>query len=483
MDNDSLNLLALAALLTHWSVVIGLSARIIMRRRPIGVLLAWIALILSIPVLGVIVYLFVGENRIGDKYIKRVAAIRTVYDQWQQSLRDRSRVDNPAPDPLQRQVESVTGFPVLAGNRVVLLPDYESTFRSLIRDIEHCRSTCHLEFYIWHPGGLADELFESLREASRRGVHCRVILDALGSKPFLQSDRPAQLRDAGVEIASALPVGLLSTLFSRADLRNHRKIAVIDGKTAYTGSQNLVDPRFFKQNEGVGQWIDATIRISGPLVETLAGTFIRDWESVTGSGLENLKQAHDVQPVNKTGNVALQIVPSGPYPNPMAIQQIILAAIYSASEELVITTPYFVPDESLMTALVSAAHQGVKVTLIIPAKNDSRLVDYASRSTFGDLLDAGVNIATYECGLLHTKSITVDGKFCVFGSVNMDMRSLWLNFEISVLVYNRELTAEIQKLQESYLQESTLIEAGAWKQRPFSQRFVENAAHLAAPLL
>ena len=276
MDNDSLNLLALAALLTHWSVVIGLSARIIMRRRPIGVLLAWIALILSIPVLGVIVYLFVGENRIGDKYIKRVAAIRTVYDQWQQSLRDRSRVDNPAPDPLQRQVESVTGFPVLAGNRVVLLPDYESTFRSLIRDIEHCRSTCHLEYYIWHPGGLADELIESLREASRRGVHCRVILDALGSKPFLQSDRPAQLRDAGVEIASALPVGLLSTLFSRADLRNHRKIAVIDGKTAYTGSQNLVDPRFFKQNEGVGQWIDATIRISGPLVETLAGTFIRD---------------------------------------------------------------------------------------------------------------------------------------------------------------------------------------------------------------
>ncbi len=483
MDNESTSLLALAALLIHWSVVIGLSARIIMRRRPIGVLLAWIALILSIPVLGAIVYLFVGENRVSEKYVRRVAAIRDAYDRWQQSLRSRSHDENPVTRPLQRQAESVTGFPVLEGNAVKLLPDYESTFHALIQDIEQCESSCHLEFYIWYPGGLADELLETLLRAGRRGIHCRVILDAVGSKPFLRSKRPAQLREAGVKVAAALPVGLLSTLFSRADLRNHRKIAVIDGAIAYTGSQNLVDPRFFKQDEGVGQWVDASLRITGPIVETLGGTFIHDWEAATGTGLENLEMKHDVRPIHKSGNISLQIVPSGPHPNPLAILQLILGAIYSAAEELIITTPYFVPDESLMTALVSAAHRGVEVTLIIPAKNDSRLVDFASRSTFDDLLDAGIRIATYECGLLHTKSITVDGEFCLFGSVNMDMRSLWLNFEISLFIFNKELAGQIRELQRHYLEGSKLIDAESWKKRSFARRFIENAAHLAAPLL
>ena len=478
---------ALAAVVLHWTVVIGLSARVIMRRRPVGVLLAWLALILSVPVIGVLIYLFVGENRVSEKYLKRGIATQGLYAQWKQSLRIREAVDwsviSPLAIPLQRQAQSVTGFPALQGNQVELLQDFASVFHSLIEDVNQCHSTCHLEFYIWYPGGLADELLEALIKAAERGRVCRVLLDALGSKPFLRSHGATRLKAAGVQLASALPVGLLSTIFSRADLRNHRKIAVIDGKIAYTGSQNLVDPRFFKQEEGVGQWIDAMVRIEGPAVEAFAGTFIQDWEIVTGTGLDSLESSHDVRPVDERGPVALQVVPSGPMPKPLAILQLMLTTIYAAQHELIITTPYFVPDESLLTALLSAAQRGVEVTLVIPAKNDSRLVDYAGRAVFDELLAAGVRIAAFKGGLLHTKSITVDGSFCLFGSVNLDMRSLWLNFELSLLIYNRDLSSQIRDMQLGYIRDAVILDASEWQRRPLARRFLENAVHLAAPLL
>jgi cardiolipin synthase len=177
------------------------------------------------------------------------------------------------------------------------------------------------------------------------------------------------------------------------------------------------------------------------------------------------------------------VIPSGPIPQPLAIQQLILGALYAAQRELIITTPYFVPDESVLTALLSAAHRGVKVTLVLPAINDSRLVDLAGKAVFADLLEAGVHIAAFNGGLLHTKSITVDGEFALFGSVNMDMRSLWLNFELSLLIYDRESTALIRRMQQGYLDDSDPVSLNEWRQRSFKQRFLENAVHLLAPLL
>jgi cardiolipin synthase len=487
MSQEELHIYAITVLVLHWTVVIGLSVRVIMRRRPVSVLLAWLAIILSVPLLGVLIYLFVGENRISSRYIKRVRGIQELYERWQQSLRMRPVGDwsgmHPGVLPLQRQVDTVFGFPALQGNRVQLLTDYKSIFRLLIDDINSCRSTCHLEFYIWYPGGLADELADAVISAARRGVVCRVLVDALGSKGFLKGDIPGRLRDAGVHLGISLPVGIFSTLFSRADLRNHRKIVVIDGKISYTGSQNLVDPRYFKQDEGVGQWVDAMLRIEGPTVEVMGGIFLQDWEVVTGVSLARLEECNNVGPVAEQGDIILQAMPSGPGRKPLAILQLLLATFYAARHELIITTPYFVPDDSLLTALVSAAQRGVAVTLILPEKNDSRLVDYASRAVFEDLLEAGVTIAAFRGGLLHTKSVTVDGEFCLFGSVNIDMRSLWLNFEISLLIYNRDATAQIRKLQVDYLHDSDLLDAASWRQRSFGQRLLENVTQLAAPLL
>ncbi len=479
--------LAITFLVLHWSAVVVFSVRVIMRRRPVGVLLAWMAMILSVPVLGILLYLFIGENRISKTYLRRGLAIRERYEEWRSSLCEvdlASQSDiNAWVVPIQRQAQSMAGFPPMEGNQLVLLTHYEPIFNAIIDDIERSQSSCHLEFYIWNAGGLADRLESALIDAAGRGVACRLLLDAVGSKPFLRSDSTKKLRAAGVEVAAVLPVGLFGALFSRADLRNHRKVVVIDGEIGYTGSQNLVDPRYFKQESGVGQWVDAMMRLEGPVVEAMAGTFIQDWEIATGTGYRYFSESRDLECFEHRGQVVAQLVPSGPQPRPLAILQLVLSTIYAAQHELIITTPYFVPDESLLTALMSAAHRGVVVTLILPENNDSVLADYASRAVFDDLLAAGVRIAGFRGGLLHTKSITVDGEFSLFGSVNLDMRSLWLNFELSLFVYDVPMTAEIRALQLEYLRSSVMIDEGTRGDLSVSQRFLENAAHLLAPLL
>ncbi len=277
-------------------------------------------------------------------------------------------------------------------------------------------------------------------------------VDALGSARFVSSEAFSQLQAAGVSLRAVLPVNLMRMWFRRLDLRNHRKIVVIDERIGYTGSQNLVDPRFFKQDAGVGQWIDAMVRLEGPIVDALWLTFASDWELDAG---EQLPRELPVTEVTlQTAGAIMQAVPSGPQFEMEVINQILLTAVYSAQRELVVTSPYFIPDESLMTALTGAARRGVVVTIVVPAKNDSRLVRLASEAITGDLLAAGVRIQGFEGGLLHTKSITVDGEMALFGSLNLDPRSLWLNFEISLLVYDPMFTGALRALQQSYILQS-----------------------------
>ncbi len=472
----------------HWIIVIGLSIRVIMRRRPVGVSLAWLTVIFSIPFVGAVFYFFIGESRIGEQYLDRAARIHDLYRNWQITLQKRAHREKPpvgtiAMKALQLHAEKVAGFPTMRGNELELMDHFETVFNSMIKDINGARSTCHLEFYIWTVGGKADEVAGALVRAAKRGVICRVLVDAVGSKEFLRSEMAQKLHKSGVHIVASLPVGPLRMLMTRADLRNHRKIVVIDGEIAYTGSQNLVDPRFFKQEEGVGQWIDAMIRMEGPSVEALAGIFIEDWELDTGEGLEALEETSDIRSIPEKGAVPVQVVPSGPAIRPEIIHQLLLTTIYGAQKRLLLTTPYFVPDESLMTALISAAHRGVDVTIVVPAEVDSRLVHYASRSLFDNLLTAGISIAAFKGGLLHTKSITVDDEISVFGTVNLDMRSLWLNFEISLFIYDLAFTKQVTEMQMKYLSSASMINIAQWRQRSVLQKFTENAAQLVGPLL
>lgn len=479
--------LAYLVVVAHLALQIGLAVRVIMRRRGVGESLAWILVIFMFPFVGPLGYILLGELRLGGRRIRRFVELFPPIRQWLEEIARRTPVPwdelGIESEPLSRMAEQTIGLPTQPGNLLELLDDWQHVFHRLIEDIERAQQSCHMVFYIWHMGGKADEVAEALLRASARGVRCRVLVDAVGSRPFLRSDLAARMRESGINLHAALPSNLLRMLLVRFDLRMHRKIVVIDGKVAYTGSLNLVDPRHFKVESGVGQWVDAMVRVQGPAVESLAVTFLADWYVETEATLDELRQAPGVTEQPHQGECAVQVLPSGPAFRSEAIEDVLLMAVYAARRELVLTTPYFVPSESLRIALGSAARRGVKVVLIVPAKVDSLLVRYASQAFKGDLLRAGVRIANFDGGLLHTKSVTIDGEISLFGSLNLDPRSMRLNFEISLAVYDRNFAGQLRALQQRYIDQSQLMDLTTWDARSSGQRFAENCARLLGPLL
>lgn len=477
------NIIALA----HAVIIIALSIRVIMIRRPVGVSLAWLILIFTLPFAGAVMYLFIGERQLGRQRAVRTAALRAKYEQWLGGLLQDAVVDwsilNRESEPINRLAEATVGIPAMAGNELQLIDTAESNLRSIIADIDRAKHTCHMEFYIWNEGGSADEVCEALIRAAKRGVICRVLVDAMGSSKFLKSKLVRRLRNNGVEVVAALPVGLLRTIFVRIDLRLHRKIVVIDGEVAYTGSLNLVDPRFFKQEAGVGQWVDAMVRVEGPAVQVLGMLFLWDWEIETRQDIKALENTSDLKAVPQVGVANIQVIPSGPGYKNDPIHKLLLTSIYAARSELTMTTPYFVPDESLLIALLSAAQRGIDVTIILPEKVDSLLVRYACRSYLDDLLASGVRILRFQGGLLHTKSIVIDGKISLFGSVNLDPRSFWLDFEVTLCVYDTDFAARLRALQQRYAEDTESVDLQSWQKRSGWERFCENAAQLFGPLL
>jgi cardiolipin synthase len=479
--------LAALGVLIHVVAQAVITIRVVMRRRPTGETLAWIMIVLVFWVIGPLMYLFIGELRLGRRRERRFIELTQPIKRWLATIPERAEADwsqlAEEYEPLASLCEQTVGVPALAGNQVELIGDWQRVFTRILADINAAQSTCHLEFYIWNNGGEADRVGEALIRAAARGVRCRVLIDDLGSDRFLRSESVERLREAGVEVVGALPGGLLRLPFVRFDLRLHRKIVVIDGRIAYTGSLNLVDPRYFKQDAGVGQWIDAMVRIEGPAVEALQITFLADWYVETDAELAELQKSGDASPQPRRGECAVQVLPSGPGLMTNAVEHVLLMAVYASRKELILTTPYFLPSDALNLALISAARRGVKVILVIPKRIDSALVRYASGTYITDLLQAGVRIAHFTGGLLHTKSVTVDGSYCLFGSVNLDPRSLRLNFEILLAIYDQQFTERLRELQQSYIDDAQLLDLAAHQSRPWPQQALENFARLLGPIL
>lgn len=471
--------------LAHILLQLGIVARVIMRGLPVGVSLAWVLVVGGFPVAGPLVYLMFGELRLGSRRIQRFKLLTKPVVKWLKELSDsHTQLDaSHGAQPFAQLAERTLGFPPLSGGRMTLLPSWGEVFDAILEDIAGAEETVLMEFYIWHPGGRADEVVQALIDAAGRGVKCRVLLDALGSRDFLRGPTPKRLRDAGVEVHAALPGGLWRMLFVRFDLRLHRKNVIIDGQVAFTGSMNLVDPRYFKQDSGVGQWIDAMTRIEGPPVKAMAITFLADWSVEVGEDIEELKLLSGPYPLPPAGDCVVQAVPSGPAYGQNAMERALVMAVYSAREEVVLTTPYFVPDEPMQMALASAALRGVEVTLVVPARVDSLLVRFASNAFYAELIRAGVRVRLFDGGLLHTKSVTVDGHWCLFGSLNLDPRSLHLNFELTLGVYDDGFTRQLRALQGEYIESSQPLTLEALINRPPLVHLAENVARLVAPLL
>lgn len=491
MDVPSLTTTLLVV--AHVAITITIVIRVLMKRPPAGVAVAWIFIASVLPYVGVILYLLIGERRVSHKRAERLAALRPSYRKAAEATiaGGHADVDWSRHDPAARGIDRIgcqlVGMPTVKGNVGELFADAPSALTAMIRDIDNATTSILMEFYIWARGGLADEVLEALVRAAGRGVMCYVLVDAIGGRPWFRSDQPKRLRQAGVKLLAAMPVGPIRTIFERLDMRLHRKIAVFDGHVAWTGSMNLVDPRFFKQDAGVGEWVDAMVRIEGPAVAALGGVMLGDWVLETGEPLAELVEQVGLrlgQACHEGPDTAdVQVVPSGPSETGDGLLQMTMALIAGAREELVITTPYFIPDVPLLAALRGAAARGVTVRLIVPERVDSLLTRFASRSYFQDLIDVGVSIHLYRGGLLHTKSIVADRRLTAFGTANFDMRSLWLNYEVMLFVYGERFGNAIRNLQERYIEKSRHLDGAEWNRRRFRDRLTDNVFRLASPLL
>ena len=481
----------LSTLLTllHILVVLGISLRVIMRRAPNGVALAWMFLVAFLPLVGAVFYLLIGERRVGLRRARRIAAFRSDYALLAKHAIDQGLTQvpwdrhRPEARGMDRLGTRLIGIPTVAGSMARFYAESDQILKAIVQDIDNAGKSVLMEFYIWNEGGTADEVIEALVRAARRGISCRVLVDAVGARPWWRGRQPQRLREAGVQVQPALPVSLLQTFVSRNDLRLHRKIVVVDGRVAWTGSMNLVDPRYFKVSAHVGRWIDAMVRLEGSVVAPLAMTMIGDWMFETAESIEAIIASAELGLVGPKGTEDMQVVPSGPGEGDDGLLQMLLAVINSARQELVLTTPYFVPDDSMLRALRGAAGRGVCVDMILPERVDSLLTRYASRSYYDELLDIGVRIHLFQKGLLHTKSITADRRISMFGTVNLDMRSLWLNYEVSLFVYGEAFAEQLHALQQSYLQDCRQLDSGQWLKRSRGARFLENALRLVGPVL
>lgn len=471
-----------------WVIRIGFGARIVLRRSQLTTSLAWLVIVLLLPFFGAFVYLLVGETRLGERRRRRYEVVTREIDARAVRIWLHKHFAWEGGSEWLQQVArygaAVGGSPPLRGNALRLVHDSDDTLDGIAADIDAAESHVHMLFYIWQRDGRVTSVNEALSRAAKRGVACRVLVDAVGSKQFLRSAHARRLRADGVKIVEALPVNPVRMLFSRLDLRNHRKIVAVDGRVAWAGSANLTDASFKVSNrKGVGPWIDAMVRVEGPAAQALDVVFLRDWRAESSERVDDVERFLPDVPEPDHDESVVQVIPSGPGPAPEAIHQALLMIIYSASEEIVMTTPYFVPDEATRTALQAAAKRGVNVTLVLPARNDSFLVANAARSYFLDLLESGVTIMEFREGLLHAKTVTADRRVALIGSANFDMRSFWLNFESTLVVYDSDFASLLRFLQRDYIAKSDQVSLAQWRERSLARVAVENTAQLFAPLL
>jgi cardiolipin synthase len=461
-------------------------ARVLLRpHRDPAARIAWVAVILALPIAGIVAYVFLGEVNIGRRRLEKLREVERLAPQPAPSPPNEvSNLSCEVPDRsehLWRVGRSISGFEPVGGNSGRLLKDSNAAIEAMVADIDAAKKTAHVLFYIWLDDGNGRKIASALERAAARGVACRAMVDGLGSRALLKSGLWRSLRAAGVKTGVALAMShpLLRAPFRRVDLRNHRKIAVIDNAVTYCGSQNCADPEF-RVKAKFAPWVDALVRFEGPIAQQNQRLFAVDWMCATGENLGDLLREPLRAP--KAGFTA-QVVGTGPTKRYSAMPELFEAAMYAARRELIITTPYFVPDESLQNALCSSAYRGVETTIVFPARNDSWIVAGASRSYYADLLAAGVRIHEYVGGLLHTKSMTIDGEIALIGSANMDRRSFDLNYENNILCYDAALTQAMRARQMDYLASARPISLEMVQAWSLPRRAWNNALAMLGPVL
>lgn len=471
----------------EWAVRLVMFVVIVTRKRSSNAALAWLVVVAFVPFVGAAAYLLFGEIRLGRYRSRLYADLGRAMSRSPELRRQFARRAQAEVTGSHRIIANLAGAvgarEPRTGNALELMDDPRELFDRLVEDIDGARHHCHLLFYIaddYNDDPITTAVVEALIRARERGVTCRVLLDAAGSRRFLRGRLAARLRAAGVELVAALPVNPLRAMVARLDLRNHRKLTVVDGRIGYLGSHNLTDP-VYPGKELYGDWMDASVRIQGPVVYDLQETFLQDW-TFSARAVSDDGQLFPPIEAGEDGVIA-SLLPTAPSLDRTPLLDVILQTLQLARDRVVLTTPYFVPDDSMLAAMRTAALRGVEVVLVVPKKSDHALAAAAGRSHYGYLLDVGVEIREYPGALLHAKTLTMDREFTILGSANLDVRSFSLNFELALLVYDTDFSSRLHYLQAEYLAKAEPLTRAAWDDRGAVRTVADNVARLVTPLL
>jgi cardiolipin synthase len=470
---------SVAYYVSEWVIRVGMLA-VVPRRRSAAAARGWLLFIFLLPWPGAVVYAVIGRPYLPKRRVALQARVSAL-------IRD-EQARRPQPDPADlphlapafghvvQLARNLGDFQILPGSRIELLDAYDAAVDRLVADIDAARDHVHLLYYIFAGDPTGRRVADALARAAARGVACRALMDGTGSKAGLRDLGP-RLRAAGVEVVPLLRGSIFRRLgTSRIDLRNHRKIAVIDGVVGYVGSQNLIDKDF----KPPLVYEEVVARVEGPVVAQMQAVLLTDRLMETGRPVRTPEM---FPPADPRGASAAQLLPSGPgYPHENN-QRFIVALIHAATTRVVITSPYFIPDEPFVQAMTTAALRGVEVRLVVSKQIDQYLVGLGQRAFYEELLEAGVRIHSYETRFLHAKHLTVDDQIALIGSSNMDIRSFALNAEVMLVVYDANVVADLRRIQERYFEGSTEITKEAWARRPGWHRVLQNVARLADSLL
>jgi len=462
---------------SEWIIRIVMLIYVPHRRSP-GAARSWLLLIMFEPFVGLVVYWIFGRAYLPQWRIELQQQASQIIRTHGQDFFGRHAAHPKLPADFVQAVklaENLGDFGILGGNRLELLSDYEKSIDCLIEDIRAAKQHAHLLYYIFADDRTGRRVADALVEAARRGVTCRVLLDSVGSGPAIRSLGPS-MRDAGIEVVETLPVRFFRPHRARLDLRNHRKIAVIDGRVAYVGSQNIVDPDFKKGFV----YKELVARVTGPVALQFQAIFLTDHYLETQT--PDYEEALFPEPIPVATTVA-QALPSGPGYRYANNQRLIVALLHAARHRVVITTPYFIPDEALLQAIQTAVLRGVDVRLVVSHNADQILVGLAQRSFYEELLEGGVRIHEYLPGLLHAKHVSIDDSVALIGSSNLDIRSFALNAEISLIVYDPQVVAELRREQEANMADSQPLTAEQWAKRSRAVKILQNTARLVDSVL
>ncbi|MGO4189132.1 cardiolipin synthase [Pseudarthrobacter sp. TAF60_1] len=484
--------ISLAGTAPTWVVVLLSIGDLVIRVLALGIIpgnrrpttaMAWLLGIFFVPFLGLILFLLFGNFKLSRKRRAQQDAVnKRVRAGTSQLAAVESRYAGPEWVASAAELNKTLGsLPMVDGNSVELLPGYPDSIKAMAAAVREAKEFVNAEFYIMSTDHITDDLFTALEEAAERGVEVRVLFDHLGTLRIKGYRKLiARLKAGKIQWRPMLPLNPVHGQWRRPDLRNHRKIMVIDGEVAFTGSQNLIEPSYNNpRHRKVGrEWVELMACLRGPIVTTLNVVFATDWLSETDESLEH-QLAHEPEMVS--GGVTAQVVPSGPGFITENNLRLFNTLIYSAQHKISICSPYFVPDDSLLYAVTTAAQRGVDVELFVSEKGDQFLVHNAQQSYYEALLEAGVRIYLYKAPyVLHAKHFTIDNEVAVLGSSNMDMRSFSLNLEVSVMLLGADIVESMRAVESTYRDISKELKLEDWRQRPLAARYIDNVARLTA---